>query len=305
MNQTYLKIISALLLIVCCNNLAAQKYVNIVNLNSSYYPSTTFKDDDAKTTITKPLVNLRVPIVLKNENVILVGANGLMLDNLIDSGPYQNDRIFASNAYLGYQHTFNEKWTTVFVGLVKVNSDFHMDIANDQLIPSGLFITTYKWREDIDLKAGWYYGQEFFGAFTFPFFGLNWQINEKTYLSATFPSIAELEYQLRKYKLYTGLRFQNQTESIRLTETGNYVKFTEANLRVFLDAYLTNNLTAYIGAGVSANRKYTEYLNGQKDEEEFLALTSLLPWRGTAGTVSPLIEAGLAFRVRLDREDGE
>jgi len=269
----------------------AQKYVNILNLNSSYYPASSYKlEGKTESTVTKPLANLRIPIVLKNENVILVGANGLMLDNTVESTSISNDRIFATNAYAGYQHQFNEKWSAVFVGLVKVNSD-------------GLFVTTYKYRENLDLKAGWYYGQEFFGAFTFPFFGLNWEINDRTYLSATFPSIAELEYEISKFKLYTGVRFQNQTESMRLTETGNYVKFTETNLRAFLDAYITKNLTAYIGAGVSANRQYSEYLLDQKDEEEFLAAFSLFPWQGKIKGVSPMIEAGLAFRVRLDREE--
>jgi len=303
MNLSASKLLIFILLLFICNSTCAQKYVNIVNVNSSFYPASSYKDSDVKSTITKPLFNLRIPIVLQNENVILVGANGLMLDNVVEDMSFDNDRLFATNAYAGYQHTFNEKWTTVFVGLVKFNSDFQADLDNSQMIPTGLFITTYKWREDVDLKAGWYYGQQFFGAFTFPFFGVNWEINDRTYLSATFPSIAELEYEISKFKLYTGIRFQNQTESMRITETGNYVKFTETNLRAFLDAYVTKNITAYIGAGVVANRQYSEYLNGEKDEIEFLNISSLLPWRGKISGVSPMIEAGLAFRVRLDREE--
>lgn len=297
------KLLIVVLLLAISQSAYSQKYVNIVNLNSAYYPTSTYKNGDVEAAVTKPLFNLRIPIVLKNENVILVGANGLMLDMAIEGSVPETDRLFATNAYAGYQHTFNDKWSTVFVGLLKFNSDFHAELDNTQMIPSGLFITTYKWREDIDLKAGWYYGQEFFGTFTFPFFGLNWEINERTYLSATFPSIAELEYEISKYKLYTGVRFQNQTESMRLTESGNYVKFTETNLRAFIDAYLTKNITAYIGAGLSANRQYSEYLKGEKDEEEFIAVFSQLPWLGRITGVSPMIEAGIAFRVRLDRDE--
>jgi len=285
-------------------NLLAQQYVNIVNLNSSYYPTGEFKDNSPlKTVITKPAFNLRIPIVLKNEDVILLGVNGLLLDSKKESSSVSDDRLIATNAYAGIQHIFSDSWSAVFLGLFKVNSDFHSDIDSDQFIPSGLVLATYKWKKDIDLKAGWYYGQEFFGAFTFPLIGLNWRINEKMFLSATLPSIAELEYELSKYKLYTGLRYQRQTESFRLTESGNYVKFTEMNMRAFLDAYLTKNIVAYIGAGINMDRKYNEYIKDKEDIDEWLAVFSALPWKGPIKGVTPMIEAGVAFRVRLDRQE--
>lgn len=298
---TRLSILVLTLFIV--NSLTAQQYVNIINVNATYYPTSSFKDSEAQTTVFKPYYNLRIPIVLENENVILLGTNGLILDGMTTLGMAENsDRLFANNVYAGYQHSFNDTWSAVVVGLMKVNSDFHNKLENDPYIPTGLFIVTYGWKENIDLKAGFYYGQEHFGAFTFPFFGVNWQINEKTYFSSTFPSTAELEYQLKKHKLYTGVRFQSQTESVRLSNDGDYVKYTEINLRAFLDAYITKNLTAYVGLGAASNRQYSSFMNGQKDEDEFLLLDPAV-WKGRLETISPMIEVGLAFRVRLDAEE--
>jgi hypothetical protein len=135
------------------------------------------------------------------------------------------------------------------------------------------------------IKFGLYYNREFFSDFYIPLAGVDWKINERTYLFGVLPNCMKLEYRLRK-SLYAGLTFKSITNSYRYRNQQGYFKISDNHLTVFSDFYLPGNFAIALEAGHTLFREV-------KNRSSFVA--------ENATSDGFLIKAGVYYRIRLNK----
>jgi hypothetical protein len=294
MTKTFLRCLGVGILLFQSNRVEAQPYVDVLNLRYQQFPKVKCGTDTGKVRIDEYCLSATLPIVLKNKNVIIAGACYDQLDFSF-SQPSQKKTLYCMNLQLGYLHHWkSEKYKLMVLAIPKLAADRFV-LNSHTFQQAGLAMFTYKRREHLSYKLGFYFSPEFFGNFYMPLIGLEWRPSPRLTLYGFVPASANVEYQCNK-KCYAGFSYINLTQSYRITGTQMYVRngdvfWGNMHMKLFLNYYVKKNYVLYTELGYTLWRSYNSYHNAAGQE----ATTVFQQARN-----GPIFNVGIALRVRTD-----
>ncbi|NQY68680.1 MAG: hypothetical protein HRT72_13280 [Flavobacteriales bacterium] len=237
-------------------------------------------------------INLKIPILFKNGDAVIVGANYNSF--CVDSA---DTRFHFYNVTLpvGLHKIFSDKLTADFITLNRFNTDFtNVDKGHFQY---GLISTfSLKKSETFKYKFGLYYNYEKFGLFLVPLIGMDWKVNKKLQILGVLPREVTVLFKAHK-KLTLGALFNGQITSYAMsTENGGgYVQRSKNDLGVFVDVYLTKSMVIQVGGGYLIGTNYKTYAKGDKMDWAM----SFMKFGDDRKVIDKISGDGAYFKVKL------
>jgi len=199
---------------------------------------------------------------LKNGNVLLFRINTELIQASVSPKITKSTNVSSISLPLGYQWiSESKKWKSVLIGIPKLASDFEAPISSKDFQYGIVFIENYKLKDELQIKAGFYFNREVFGNFFVPLIGIDWKPSDRWQFFGILPTNYKIEYTIKKKKWYTGINFKAFTRSFQLSESQNkdYVRFDEVVLKSFIEYYCFNNFIAYAEIGHSFGNSPLQY----------------------------------------------
>lgn len=277
----------------------AQNYIDIARFNYGNTPQNTFENASEKTKVEEIGLQLTFPVVLNEKTVILTGFSADR--SRLKLGPDFADHtsLHKVRLQLGLNQTHSEKWTGTYVLLPSVASDFEPVSKKDFQIGL-LTLFTYKKRENLKYKIGFYGNTEKYGLLFAPLLGLYYlSPNQKFESTLLLPGQVDFNYQLAK-KTALGMNFDGITSTYNLHETiyipkGQYVARSSNELYTYLQFQIGKSLVAKTKVGYAISRTYKVFNN---DEKVDLSLGSFY-FGDYRSSLNPNFEKGAIFKVEL------
>ena len=275
----------------------AQNYVDLAKFSYGITPENKYIDDTLNQNLKTQLIDfgtdLTAPIVLKNENVFIVGIvyeqTNLFTNNT-------NSLIYTINPKIGYKTKHSEKFSSTLILLPKLSSDLKSMDANHIQI-GGLALFESIKNDNLKYKFGAYYNQELFGAFFVPLFGFYYKSkNEKFEANFTLPVYASLNYKLNSW-VNSGVSFSSFVKSYYLGEVKNHYLVKSSN-EIYALLQLNLKSTSLIiepQVGYSIGRSYRLYESSDKVDFGF----SAFKFGDDRKQLNQDFENSLIFKVRL------
>jgi len=234
----------------------SQPYTDIASINYQLSPVNKFKKIGSDCTISDFNLSLKYPIVLKNENIIFTGLSGYRMIFETDT-IFDNLKLNSIALQVGYIHKFNENNSLTFIAIPRFSSDFEKMMEKDFQIGFITFFTN-KVNENLKLRYGIYYNQEFYGPLFVPLLGFDWSANTKLRFFGNLPITATAEYKYNN-KIAFGLYFNSISATYLNSFTNCYLDKTTQEISLFNDFYITQNFVFQAKAGYSIGRSYNLY----------------------------------------------
>ena len=272
---------------------SAQPYFDVANIYYQKSPDKSLYHSD-ETNLKTDLfsTNLQAAFKIKKDYVIInpfCDAYQLQLEK----SPKQ--KIYGIGMALTYLKQWkNEKWSTAFVAIPRLNSELKKVDGNDYQM-GGVVLGIYKKSEKLSYKFGVYYNSEFFGPFVLPLAGIEWKPSERLSIFGLIPNQLNLEYKFNK-TFYGGVEMVFMTNSYRL-ESNYFLRMDDNHVKLFLDTYITKNIVLNLQVGQSVLRKYRYGIR------ENSSTTYPEPVRNVNDGL--LFRAGIVYRMRLDEKKEE
>lgn len=250
-------------------SLFAQDYIDLVRLQYTSTPENNFENSNAATSLQKLGANVTLPISLKNKNVILTGLVYDRLDfSLVPRGSKEN--FSAVTLKMGMNLKHSEKWSTTFLLLPKLASNFEEKIQKEDFQAGTLILTKKQKSEYLAYKFGVYANTDRFGPFFVPLFGGYYQ-KEKIEIDAIIPSYAIINYSLSD-KLSTGINWRatvrsyNRTAAINIHQTLPlaYIHHLSNEIGGHFNYEPIKGIMLRVTGGVSVGRSIRTYQNLDK-----------------------------------------
>lgn len=280
----------------------SQPYVDVISSNYQVFTSSYTDSVKSKNKTGDYFFNLLIPKQYKNDNVLLMGLNYEMLNSSIISDSSYSSKLYYLTLPIGFRFTAkSKKWNIVVMSLQRLASDLKDVIDKRDYQYGGVFLHTIIKNEKLKFKYGLYYSREFFGDLFVPLVGVDWKINKRVNMYGVLPSFYRVEFNVIKNKLYTGLGVRFATRSFRLSKwQGNdYVRYNERQLKIFADYFVYKNIVLFAELGYNIGQNPLQYQYNTQIEEKMNN-----PVYNSVKNY-PLINVGLAFRVRMDLEKQE
>lgn len=254
--------ISFLFPVIC----AGQEYVNIFKLGYGQTLKNKFKEVDASTTVTSFDSGLTLPIQINTAQAVITGFDfSYSRLQLFPDAEFTN--LFSTTMPLGLASKWSDKWSTTFVLLPKMASDYRNISSNDFYL-GALALLKLKKNENLLFRFGFYGSQESFGLFTTPIIGWYYKSsNNRFEMDMSLPIAADINYKLGNTTLgmdYFGIgrsynvHYANAPTlyaDLSSLEFATYIQFNLAKESVLLKTKL----------GYSSN-DYQMYAQGDKME---------------------------------------
>ncbi len=280
----------------------SQPFIDVTSFSYQTF-SSQYKDNaKSKNKTDDYFFNLFLPKQYKNGNVLLLGLNSEMMNSSIMSDLAYSSKLYMLTLPIGFRFvSTNKKWNTVVMSLQKLSSDFKDVIDKHDYQYGGVFLQTYIPNEKLKIKAGLYYNREYFGNFFIPLVGVDWRINDRINMYGVLPTNYRIEINAIKNKLYTGFGLRSFTRSFRLSklEGYDYVRYNEIQLKLFVDYFVYKKILLFAELGYSLGKNPLQYKYNTKELE-----TVNNPVYGPIKNY-PVINIGLAYRIRMDLEKKE
>ncbi|MBL4752102.1 MAG: hypothetical protein JKY52_00685 [Flavobacteriales bacterium] len=237
----------------------SQDYVDIVNLNYSISPST----GDTNARVEKQGIHIQVPVVLKNEDVIIAGVGTSITKITNDSLDYAQD-LHNVLFILGYKWQINEKVSWLGLSLNQINAGSE-NVSLKYYQPGFYTVLTIAKTNKLKYKLGALYKFEFSGPFIIPLFGLDWQVTDKLQIFGTLPISANVIYKPGD-KVGYGLSFKGSIASYGLEAGGTdtYIQENNNEIHALMDYYVTQHFVIQAKVGYQVDNKYRRYLPNEK-----------------------------------------
>jgi len=247
---------------------SAQNYIDIARFYYVNTPSNTFKNSSEHTKVEEFGFQLSFPIVLNKKTVILTGflADRSLLK--LDPNFSEQTGLNKVRLQLGLNQVHSEKWTGTYVLLPSIASDFN-SISKEDFQIGLLTLFTYKKRENLKYKVGFYTNTENYGPLFIPLLGLYYlSPNQKFESTLLLPGQVDFNYKLAE-KTVLGINFEGIASSYNLYESnyipkGQYVAKTSNELYTYLQFHLGKSLIAKTKVGYTISRTYKVFDNGDK-----------------------------------------
>lgn len=242
----------------------AQDYIDIASFSAVHSPNNAEGNTLERVNISETYTTIRLPLVLKNKDIVIVGMSGTSLSFHKRYEPLHSNKFYTGTLQLGYTKKWNERFQTLVMALPKVSSDFD-DISSRDFQIGGILLCTFIKNEKFKYKLGAYYNHEYFGPLILPIIGLDWRPSEKTSVFGNLPINFTIDRKLSN-RFSAGLYFQAINMSYRLSERYNhqYLQKYSQELSLYLDTYLASKIVLTLKAGRSIGRSYHFYDENQR-----------------------------------------
>ena len=175
--------------------------------------------------------------------------------------PYRNNEVWGYAFPIGYLKQFKQsRFNLMGVFIPRINRE-NPKPKNNIFQFGGFLLGSFRVKENLVLKAGAYYNQEFFGPFFIPLLGVDWKINERSNLFGTLPNQLVYERKMNNW-LYLGGITRFITNSYRLqsfygnrNQDNRYMRIDENQLGGFVDFYPLRKWVVNLEFGHSVLRK--------------------------------------------------
>ena len=242
----------------------SQNWVDVANVYWRVSPENSIDGYNSKRTMNMFTADAKLPIVIDDNNVVIVGLEYQHTTINANDPLFWNYRFSSSMLQLGWEHKWNDKSKMLFMAIPRFNSNYtDVDISHFQI--GGIALGTTKRSENFDWKYGLYYNGELFGPMIVPIFGFNWKINEKLRLKLAAPLNFEFAY-MPSERLRTGVRFDgvNASYKYHTTFSSGYIDKADNNIWAFGEFNFGANVWFHLKAGYSIIRKYRYFAEGDK-----------------------------------------
>ena len=266
------KIKLLMLFFVLTNNLIAQDYIDIFKLSLNNVTLGN-SHNNYETSVNNLNAEFYYPTKISENSILLTGFT---FENtrlhFLQSSERSNLTMTRLNLGMKYQHS--KTWSSTYVFLPKIASDFKNISSNDFQF-GGLAIFDYQYNENYKIKFGLYASSENHGSTITPLIGL-WHRskNNKFYINATLPVRMDLNYALTK-KLSIGTDFLTSIKSYNISEFNPNFYIQEESIRFALYAAfgLMENAILFRGKIGFDSTDYAMYNSNDKLGAQILSLT--------------------------------
>ena len=175
-----------------------QEYVDLLKLGYSYSNKAKFKGIDESTTIKSYNASITFPIKLTSKYAFLTGIDFSSSDLLLSPNYNQSTILYNTLLKIGLATTYSDKWSSTFVLLPKIASDYKNISGND--FNFGVYaIAKLKKNKSFKYRFGFYASTEAFGIFATPIIGAYYlSPNNRFEIDASLPIAANVNYKFGK-----------------------------------------------------------------------------------------------------------
>lgn len=306
----YFFILFSLIILITAKGYS-QPFVDIISFNYQTF-SAPYDSIQAKNKTNDHFFNLFIPKQYKNSNVLIAGFNYEMINSTIISDSSYSSKLYLLALPIGFRFASKDKKSnTAVMTFQKLASDFKDKIDGKDYIFSAAVLHTRFKKDNLSFKFGMYYSREFWGNLIVPLFGVDWRPTERLYLYGVLPSFYRIEYNAIKKKLYTGVGIRFASRSFRLSsaQDNDYVRYGEIQTKFFVDYCLYKYVLLFAELGYSIGTNPVQY-KYQSPSQYTFSSSDDVPHTINNPVYSPLknyplINVGIAFRVRMDMEKKE
>ena len=240
----------------------AQDYVDVFKFGYSYTDQAKFKDTNENTSINVFNASVTFPIELSSKHVFLTGID-LSSHNLWLSPEYRQPTTLYNTLFkVGLATTFSEKWSSTFVLLPKIASDYKT-ISGDDFNFGVYAIAKLKKSEYFKFRFGLYASTELFGVFATPIIGAYYLSPNKHFeIDASLPITAAVNYHFERVSLGFDYFAIGRSYNIsQETSTSVYVDQRPIEASTYIQFGLAENsilLRAKLGYSSNTNEVYAQ-----------------------------------------------
>ncbi len=211
----------------------SQDYIDLVSVTMGKNLSATFENSISTTSANTLDISTVFPVVMNEKNTFITGVD--FSSTSISLFPETSSSLlYSTTVKLGLATTFSEKWSTTFVLLPKLASDYRTISTKDFYLGG---VALLKWQKNKKLKYrfGIYASSEAFGLFTTPIIGIYYlSKNNRLEIDASLPISATISYRLKKFT--TGIDYVGLGRSYTLNMYPNvYVEQNPLEFSLFFE----------------------------------------------------------------------
>jgi hypothetical protein len=265
---------------------SGQPYFDIANVYYQQSPDNSlYHSDETPVKTEAAAARLKAAFKIKKD-LLIVNPYFEYYKFKISESPEQ--KLYNTGLALTYLKQWkDEKWSTAFVAVPRISSDFKNIDENDYQL-GGAVLGIYKKSETLVYKLGIYYNSEFFGPFVTPLVGIEWKPNPRLRIFGVIPNYFNVEYKFSK-TFYTGFESNFILNSFRF-EDNSFLRVDDNHLKIYFDTYVTKNIVINLQIGQSVTRRYR---TGTREN----GTTNYTNLNVNDGL---LLRAGFFYRLRLD-----
>ncbi len=217
----------------------SQNYVDIVKLSYAYSFSSKFENTTESTRANTIEAGLVFPKVINEKYTFISGFN-LDFNNLMLNPNSESINLYSTTLRLGIASTYSEKWSSTFIFMPKVASDYSSLSFNDFYF-GGFAILKQKKTENLFYRYGFYASSEAFGVTSTPILGFYYvSPNNKFEADISLPVAANISYNYGKVSL--GFDYFGIERSYNLGTLNNLKTYVEQNRWEFASYLQLNKL---------------------------------------------------------------
>lgn len=247
---------------------SAQNYIDIARFYYVNTPLNTFENSSEHTKVEEFGLQLTFPIVLNEKTVILTGFSADRSLLKLDPNFPEIIGLNKVRLQLGLNQVHSEKWTGTYVLLPSIASDFK-SISKEDFQIGMLTLFTYKKRENLKYKVGFYANTENYGPLFIPLLGLYYlSPNQKFESTLLLPGQVDFNYKMAE-KIVLGINFDGMASSYNLDKSnyipnGQYVARSSNELYTYLQFHLSKSLIVKTKVGYTISRTYKVFNDDDK-----------------------------------------
>ena len=187
--------------------LFSQEYVDLVSVTVGKNTNAKFEGTSFSSNANTIDVATVFPIVIDKKNTFISGID--FSSTSISLFPESTStNLYSTTLKIGLATTFSKKWSTTFVLLPKIASDYK-SLSGKDFYLGGLALVKLQKKENLKYRFGFYASTEAFGLFTTPILGLYYKSPNKRFeIDASLPISLDINYGFKNFTLgfdYTGL----------------------------------------------------------------------------------------------------
>ena len=267
-----MKYISPLLLLMICLHTAyPQPFVNVAQIGYSIQPGYSLEERSEKARFLESNVELNFPVLLKNQDVILLNASrrtvnieGLDAQNPSKNAAFPGEPYETLTGRLGYRKQWTERIHSTLLVQYRRSGNLMEGVANASQW-GGVAIMERKKSDRLSLRVGAYYNQEFFGPFLVPIIGFDYKLSDTWYAYANLPISGTIDHTLNP-KFHLGLTYTGIVSSFQLSPafSNTYIHTSSTDVTLYGEVYLSPQIVLQGKIGRAIGRYFRQYETGDE-----------------------------------------
>lgn len=273
-----------------------QEYLDLFKIGYGQSFKNDFKEVDGNTRINSFKTILTFPIAFNEHHALITGAD-FSFKKLQLYPEAKDSNLYSTMFTFGLASTWSKKWSTTFVLLPKIASDYSR-VTQEDLFIGGIAILKFKKSENLLYRFGVYASEEAFGVFATPILGVYYMSpNKKFEIDLSLPIKGDMNYKLGRATL--GLDYFGISRSFNLhneNESAFYVDLNAIEFSTYLQFNLINkSILVKTKLGYSSD----DYKIFAKDDKMDFAL-SAFKFGDNRTQLNPTLQGSLFVKLEFN-----